>query len=162
MQKKKLLNVIAAGLFLVALILWFAVPAIATTFGNTTVTYSFLDLAFGRKETIGSGSLSVTTVIFKFSFWNFLVLLFLLVGVLLAVARVVTKLEKNKAIGFVLLVLGILSVLLIGLVKNFTVLGNDGNPVEALKNYKLTGGTITAMILAGLGGVAGVTADLLK
>jgi len=157
MQKKKLLNVVAAGLFLVALILWFAVPAIART--QPEVSYTFLDLAFGRTETL----LGVEVVIFKFSFLNFLVLLLLLAGVGLSVGRLVVKsLEKNKLLGFVILALGLVSVVLLALLKNFAVMPNVDEPAKALEAYKLTGGAVVALVLAGLGGVAGVAADLLK
>lgn len=157
MQKKKLLNVVAAGLFLVALILWFAVPAIART--QPEVSYTFLDLAFGRTETL----LGVEVVIFKFSFLNFLVLLLLLAGVGLSVGRLVVKsLEKNKLLGFVILALGLVSVVLLALLKNFAVMPNVDEPAKALEAYKLTGGAVVALVLAGLGGVASVAADLLK
>ncbi len=157
MQKKKLLNVVAAGLFLVALILWFAVPAIART--QPEVSYTFLDLAFGRTETL----LGVEVIIFKFSFLNFLVLLLLLAGVGLSVGRLVVKsLEKNKLLGFVILALGLVSVVLLALLKNFAVMPNVDEPAKALEAYKLTGGAVVALVLAGLGGVAGVAADLLK
>ena len=157
MQKKKLLNVVAAGLFLVALILWFAVPAIART--QPEVSYTFLDLAFGRTETL----LGVEVVIFKFSFLNFLVLLLLLAGVGLSVGRLVVKsLEKNKLLGFVILALGLVSVVLLALLKNFAVMPNVDEPAKALEAYKLTGGAVVALVLAGLGGVAGVATDLLK
>ena len=77
------------GKLIVALILWFAVPAIART--QPEVSYTFLDLAFGRTETL----LGVEVIIFKFSFLNFLVLLLLLAGVGLSVGRLVVKsLEK--------------------------------------------------------------------
>lgn len=157
MQKKKLLNVVAAGLFLVALIWWFAVPAIART--QPEVSYTFLDLAFGRTETL----LGVEVIIFKFSFLNFLVLLLLLAGVGLSVGRLVVKsLEKNKLLGFVILALGLVSVVLLALLKNFAVMPNVDEPAKALEAYKLTGGAVVALVLAGLGGVAGVAADLLK
>ncbi|HOM32730.1 MAG TPA: hypothetical protein PLY27_04400 [Bacilli bacterium] len=157
MQKKKLLNVVAAGLFLVALILWFAVPAIART--QPEVSYTFLDLAFGRTETL----LGVEVIIFKFSFLNFLVLLLLLAGVGLSVGRLVVKsLEINKLLGFVILALGLVSVVLLALLKNFAVMPNVDEPAKALEAYKLTGGAVVALVLAGLGGVAGVAADLLK
>lgn len=157
MQKKKLLNVVAAGLFLVALILWFAVPAIART--QPEVSYTFLDLAFGRTETL----LGIEVIIFKFSFLNFLVLLLLLAGVGLSVGRLVVKsLEKNKLLGFVILALGLVSVVLLALLKNFAVMPNVDEPAKALEAYKLTGGAVVALVLAGLGGVAGVAADLLK
>lgn len=157
MQKKKLLNVVAAGLFLVALILWFAVPAIART--QPEVSYTFLDLAFGRTGTL----LGVEVIIFKFSFLNFLVLLLLLAGVGLSVGRLVVKsLEKNKLLGFVILALGLVSVVLLALLKNFAVMPNVDEPAKALEAYKLTGGAVVALVLAGLGGVAGVAADLLK
>ena len=157
MQKKKLLNVVAAGLFLVALILWFAVPAIART--QPEVSYTFLDLAFGRTETL----LGVEVVIFKFSFLNFLLLFLLLAGVGLSVGRLVVKsLEKNKLLGFVILALGLVSVVLLALLKNFAVMPNVDEPAKALEAYKLTGGAVVALVLAGLGGVAGVAADLLK
>jgi len=157
MQKKKLLNVVAAGLFLVALILWFAVPAIART--QPEVSYTFLDLAFGRTETL----LGVEVIIFKFSFLNFLVLLLLLAGVGLSVGRLVVKsLEINKLLGFVILALGLVSVVLLALLKNFAVMPNVDEPAKALEAYKLTGGAVVALVLAGLGGVAGVATDLLK
>jgi len=160
MQKKKLLNVVAAGLFLVALIWWFAVPAIART--QPEVSYTFLDLAFGRTETL-LGVLGVEVIIFKFSFLNFLVLLLLLAGVGLSVGRLVVKsLEKNKLLGFVILALGLVSVVLLALLKNFAVMPNVDEPAKALEAYKLTGGAVVALVLAGLGGVAGVAADLLK
>jgi len=160
MQKKKLLNVVAAGLFLVALILWFAVPAIART--QPEVSYTFLDLAFGRTETL-LGVEVIEVIILKFSFLNFLVLLLLLAGVGLSVGRLVVKsLEKNKLLGFVILALGLVSVVLLALLKNFAVMPNVDEPAKALEAYKLTGGAVIALVLAGLGGVAGVAADLLK
>jgi hypothetical protein len=145
------------GKLIVALILWFAVPAIART--QPEVSYTFLDLAFGRTETL----LGVEVIIFKFSFLNFLVLLLLLAGVGLSVGRLVVKsLEKNKLLGFVILALGLVSVVLLALLKNFAVMPNVDEPAKALEAYKLTGGAVVALVLAGLGGVAGVAADLLK
>ncbi|MGB4126667.1 MAG: hypothetical protein WBK92_00645 [Bacilli bacterium] len=99
----------------------------------------------------------------KFSFLNFLVLLLLLAGVGLSVGRLVVKsLEKNKLLGFVILALGLVSVVLLALLKNFAVMPNVDEPAKALEAYKLTGGAVVALVLAGLGGVAGVAADLLK
>jgi hypothetical protein len=158
MDKKKLLNVVSAGLFLVAAILWFALPAIART--EPSNSYSFVNLTFGKKEVV---PLLGEVVIFKFSFLNLLTPLFLLGGVALAAGRVVGKsLEKNKALGYVLLALGLVSVVLIFLVKNLALMPNVDNVAEQLKAYKLTGGAVATLILAGLGGVAGVAADLLK
>lgn len=53
MDKKKLLNVVSAGLFLVAAILWFALPAIART--EPSNSYSFVNLTFGKKEVVHLG-----------------------------------------------------------------------------------------------------------
>jgi hypothetical protein len=54
------------------------------------------------------------------------------------------------------------SVVLLALLKNFAVMPNVDEPAKALEAYKLTGGAVVALVLAGLGGVAGVAADLLK
>lgn len=157
MDKKKLLNVAAAGLFLVALILWFVVPVVAQA--SPEITYTFLDLTFGKTETV----LGVEFVVFKFSFLNFLVPILLVVGIALGVSRVVVKkLEKNKMLGFVLLTLGLVAVVLVFLTKSIAVMNENVDKAEFFKDFKFTGGAVVTLLLAALGGVAGVGADLLK
>lgn len=159
MDKKRLFNFIAAGLFIVATVLWFAVAAVKLDGGNAT--YSFLDMTFGKTGTL----LGVEFVIFKFSVLNFLTFVFLLVGIVFAALRVVNKgVVKGKAEGFVLLGVGVVVLVLVLLVKAFVVMPNVdfADNMETLKDYKLTAGAIITAVLAAVGGASAVVGDLLK
>ena len=59
----------------------------------------------------------------------------------------VGKSLEKKALGYVLLALGLVSVVLIFLVKNLALMPNVDNVAEQLKAYKLTGGAVATLIL---------------
>ncbi|MDY0214356.1 MAG: hypothetical protein RBS24_02375 [Bacilli bacterium] len=155
MEKRKLFNVIAAGLLLVAVVLWFALAGVKVDGGDGT--YSFLDMTFGKTVTV----LGVEVVIFKFSVMNLLTLVLLLLAIVVAILRFLGK-GLFKGDGFLLLGLAVVAVVFVILTKQFTVMTNDSVKETFVKDYKLTGGAIAIAVLAGLGGVGGLLGDYIK
>lgn len=155
MEKKKLFNIIAAGLFLVAIVLWFALPAVKLTEGDTT--YTFLEMTFGKTTKI----FGVELVIFKFSFLNLLTVIFLLGAIGVAVLRFLGKgiMKSDTAI---VLALAILALLFVVLSKQFTVMSSKEAHDAFIEEFSLGGGAIAIAVLAGLGGVSAVLADYIK
>ena len=155
MEKRKLFNVIAAGLLLVAVVVWFALAGVKVDGGDGT--YSFLDMTFGKTVTV----LGVEVVIFKFSVMNLLTLVLLLLAIVVAILRFLGK-ALFKGDGFLLLGLAVVAVVFVILTKQFTVMTNDSVKETFVKDYKLTGGAIAIAVLAGLGGVGGLLGDYIK
>lgn len=155
MEKRKLFNVIAAGLLLVAVVLWFALAGVKVDGGDGT--YSFLDMTFGKTVTV----LGVEVVIFKFSVMNLLTFVLLLLAIVVAILRFLGK-GLFKGDGFLLLGLAVVAVVFVILTKQFTVMTNDSVKETFVKDYKLTGGAIAIAVLAGLGGVGGLLGDYIK
>lgn len=150
MEKKKLLNLVGAGLFLVALVLLLVLPALVSSKGGDPIP--FLGVTFGAENK------------FKFSFLNLLTPILLVLGLVLALLRGLGKsLIKSNVEGFIVLGLGVLGLVFIVLTKTFVVY--DNALVEAAVTnggYGLSVGAIIAMVLAVLGGGAAVAGDYLK
>lgn len=149
MEKKKLLNLVSAGSFLVALVLLLVLPVLTSSVGGDAIPH--LGLTFGVENK------------FNFSFLNLLTLILLVLALVLAVMRGLDKsLLKSSVEGFVVLGLGVITLVFIALTKNFIVFNNAlvEAAVGALK-YELSVGAIIAMVLAVVGGGAAVAADVL-
>jgi len=155
MEKKKLFNIIAAGLFLVGIVLWFALPAVQLKEGNAT--YTFLDLTFGKTTTV----LGIEIVIFKFSFLNLLTVILMLGALAVAILRFLGK-GIMKSDAFIVLALAVLALLFVVLSKQFVVMTNQDVKDAFIKDYALTGGAIAVAVLAGLGGFSALLADYIK
>lgn len=155
MEKKKIFNIIAAGLFLVGIVLWFALPAVQPK--NGVATYTFLDMTFGKTTTL----LGVELVIFKFSFLNLLTVILMLGAFAVAVLRFLGKgIMKSRA--FIVFALAVLALVFVILSKQFVVMTNQDVKDAFIKDYTLTGGAIAIAVLAGLGGVSAVLGDYIK
>ena len=162
MKIKKLSNLISAGLFLVALVLWFSVKAITTDVGlGLTSSYSFIDLTFGKSQTV----LGVSVELFKFSVLNALGLLFIVLGLLITSYNLIsTRKIKSDKTGYSILVFGLLALIVIFLTKNFAVIPDVefGEVGEALSQYNYTIGAILTAIFAGGAGIIGGLNSILK
>lgn len=149
MEKKKLLNLVSVGLFLLSLVLLLVLPALTSSMGGDAIPH--LGVTFGVANK------------FKFSFLNLLTLVVLVGALVLSLLRGLGKsLLKGKVEGFVLLGLGIVALVLVALTKTFIVF--DNALVEAAvtnAGYGLSVGAIIVMVLSVLGGGAAVAADLL-
>ena len=157
MDKKKLLNGLSTLLFVVAIVLWFVVDGVIYKGTLVTSSYKMLNLAFGKTEKV----LNQDVQVLKFSFMNFLTLILLFVGALLAALRVASKPKKKKGgsklLGFVLVAVGIVGTVFVLLTKTFALPAIE----DGLKEFKLTGGAIVIAVLSGLGGLSGVAADII-
>lgn len=149
MEKKKLLNLMSAGAFLVALVLLLVLPVLTSGLGGEPIPH--LGLTFGVANK------------FNFSFLNLLTPILLVLALVLALMRGLDKsLLKSSVEGFVILGLGVLALVFIALTKTFIVFNNA--LVEAAvgaADYGLSVGAIIAMVLAVVGGGAAVAADVL-
>lgn len=141
-MSKKHFSLIGAGLVLLSLILWFAVPAIKAEAMGVTVSYSFLDLTFGKSMDI----LGEKYKLFKFSIPNLITLLLLLSTLAICtlnalevnISKVIVRNPNIAAAVFPLL-----SGIMVLLVKVFTVIPED----LTLEEFSLTPGTIIIAIL---------------
>lgn len=144
LQLGKLLTVV---LLAVAVILWFALPALKLNSEHIDATLSFMDVTIGKSEML----LGVKIEVLKFSVLNLIPLVLLMLALVLSVLNLLVGKKLFSNAGLVIAALAILGGGLLFLTKTFTQPAS-GN----LDNYILALGVYVSAIPAIVAGVVGV------
>lgn len=160
LSKKQLALVLALALLFISFILMLTSSFYEYDTGFFGVwKYSYIDITFGRTETI----LSIPAQLFAVSYMNLVPLCLILVSAVLIVLKLINKnLSKDKATSLIIAIALVIAGVLLAFAKQFITPGNESSDPDYSYLNMTVSGIVIIILTIFAGGIVGATEYVLS
>lgn len=160
LSKKQLALVLALALLFISFILMLTSSFYEYDTGYLGVwEYSYIDITFGRTETI----LGIPAQLFAVSYMNLVPLCLILVSAVLIVLKLINKnLSKDKATSLIIAIALVIAGVLLAFAKQFITPGNESSDPDYSYLNMTVSGIVIIILTIFAGGIVGATEYVLS
>jgi hypothetical protein len=160
LSKKQLALVLALALLFISFILMLTSSFYEYDTGFLVVwEYSYIDITFGRTETI----LSIPAQLFAVSYMNLVPLCLILISAVLIVLKLINKnLSKDKATSLIIAIALVIAGVLLAFAKQFITPGNESSDPDYSYLNMTVSGIVIIILTIFAGGIVGATEYVLS